>query len=56
MSLHAERCRFTAVSWDFTEIEFANLVGYRPIEVDLYRKAQPGPNQVPSAGPIRAHM
>lgn len=51
MSLHAERCRFTAVSWDFTEIEFANLVGYR-----LYRKAQPGPNQVPSAGPIRAHM
>ena len=27
----------------FHGIEFANLVGYRPIELDLYRSAQPGP-------------
>src|SRR5580704_2475867 len=29
----------------FHGIEFANLVGYRPIELDLYRSAQPGPKQ-----------
>ena len=27
----------------FHGIEFANLAGYRPIELDLYRSAQPGP-------------
>jgi hypothetical protein len=27
----------------FHGIEFANLVGYRPIELGLYRSAQPGP-------------
>jgi acetyl esterase/lipase len=29
----------------FHGIEFANLVGYRPIELDLYRSAQQGPKQ-----------
>src|ERR1700758_1663406 len=29
----------------FHGIEFSNLVGYRPIELDLYRTAQPGPKR-----------
>jgi len=29
----------------FHGIEFANLVGYRPIELDMYRSEQPGPKR-----------